>query len=152
LRDGTRKKIEYEIQQIDELLSSYAPLLSLIRTRTPDLTETSAVATVLHSFYGGIENIFGIVAKEIDQQIPSGANWHRNLLDQMGRPTETRARIVDEKDKEMLLEYLSFRHFFRHAYSFRLDWEQMSSLATGMSSNWARIKRALQNIHLVIMM
>lgn len=63
--------------QIDERLSSYSPLLKIALSRRPDLTETTALATVLHSFYNGTENILGTAAKEIDQFHPSGTNWMR---------------------------------------------------------------------------
>lgn len=144
--EGTLPKIRYEIAQIEELLSSYSPLLQVAVARTPDLTEVTALAAVLHSFYNGIENIFGIVAKEIDQHFPGGTNWHRDLLDQMTRATDKRAAVIDKSESEILIEYLSFRHFFRHSYSFHLDWDQMRALVTGMSSNWKTIKIRIQTL------
>ena len=149
MREGTHSKIEHEINQIDELLTSYSPLLKLAQLRTPDLTEKSALATVLHSFYGGIENLFGIIAKEIDHEIPSGGNWHRSLLNLMSQNNEHRDKVLAKNEREMLLEYLSFRHFFRHAYSFSLDWDQMRSLVIDIEKNWGIIKKKIINIRLL---
>jgi len=146
LLEGTRSKIAHETAQLDELLSSYTPLLKVASTRSPDLTEITALATVLHSFYNGIENIFGIVAKEIDQHFPKGTAWHRELLDQMTKDNNARGAIIDEQARGILLEYLSFRHFFRHSYSFHLDWTQMKSLVSGLASNWDRVKAGIQSM------
>lgn len=146
--EGTRSKLTHETAQVDELLSSYSPLLKVVAARSPDLTEITAIATVLHSFYNGIENIFGIIAKEVDQHFPKGNAWHRELLDQMTKSSNARAAVIDEHARGILLEYLSFRHFFRHSYSFHLDWTQMKSLVTNLDSNWEKIKtgiRALTN-------
>ena len=98
----------------------------------------------MHSFYNGIENIFTIVAKEIDQHQPSSTNWHRNLIDQMTQDNQARSAIVSSSVREVLVEYLSFRHFFRHSYSFHLEWEQMKSLIVDLRPNWIKIKSELE--------
>lgn len=144
--EGTLPKIRHEIAQIDELLSSFSPLLKIAVSRTPDLTETTALATVLHSFYNGIENIFTIVSKEIDQDQPSGTNWHRDLIDQMTRGNQARSAILSSSVREVLVEYLSFRHFFRHSYSFHLEWDQMKWLVMNLRSNWEKIKSDLDRL------
>lgn len=78
-------QISFEISQIDGLFESYSNLLLRIRQEKPDLIETTAIASVLHSFYNGLENIFLCIAKRIDQNIPEGDQWHRDLLYQMGK-------------------------------------------------------------------
>ena len=144
--EGTRSKIAHEAAQVDELLFSYSPLLKIASARTPDLTEITALATVLHSFYNGMENIFGIIAKEIDQYYPKGTAWHRELLDQMAKSSNARDAVLDKHAREILLEYLSFRHFFRHSYSFHLDWTQMRSLVTEIGANWEKIRAGIHSM------
>lgn len=51
-------QITFEIAQIDKLFEVYAELLSRVQQRQPDTVEIAAVASVLHSFYNGVENIF----------------------------------------------------------------------------------------------
>jgi len=41
------------------------------------------VALNVHGFYSGLELIFEKIASAIDGSVPTGANWHRELLDQM---------------------------------------------------------------------
>ncbi len=41
------------------------------------------VALNLHGFYSGLERIFERIATSIDNVVPSGANWHQELLEQI---------------------------------------------------------------------
>ena len=77
LRDTVRQKLQHEIRQIDQLMESFKPLLDVVTVREPDLIELSALATVLHSFYGGIENIFTTIGKNVDSRVPTGTKWHK---------------------------------------------------------------------------
>ena len=128
MHDAANAKIRHEIDQIGGLIESFQPLLAITRTKEPDLVELSALATVLHSFYNGIENIFSIIAKQVDRSFPDGTKWHRDLLIQMSKNADTRKAVINADQYQTLLEYLSFRHFFRHSYSYHLDWPQMKSL------------------------
>jgi len=82
-------QIRFEVESIDRLLlNSYADLLGLVQRKEPNLTEMAALASVLHSFYNGVETIFLSVAKELDKQEPAGAGWHKELLgrvDELGQ-------------------------------------------------------------------
>ncbi|MBN1997120.1 hypothetical protein JW935_06180 [candidate division KSB1 bacterium] len=51
-------RIELEISQIDQLLESYAKILEKAQEEELDLIEITALGSVLHSFYNGLENIF----------------------------------------------------------------------------------------------
>jgi hypothetical protein len=59
LPEDISNKIKFEIGEIDREFLSYKLLFDLIKLRTPDLVEMTAMASVLHSFYNGVENIFG---------------------------------------------------------------------------------------------
>lgn len=79
-REKAASQIRFEIGQIKTLLRSYATLLEACSVKAPDLVEVTAAASVLHSFYNGVENIFRCIAREIDMHSPSGEHWHRDLL------------------------------------------------------------------------
>jgi len=83
LPEEIKEKIKFEISEIDREFQSYKLLFDLIRLRTPDLVEMTALATVLHSFYNGVESIFLLIAKKVDKRIPEGQKWHNELLKQM---------------------------------------------------------------------
>jgi hypothetical protein len=64
--DKVGSQIRFEIEQIDKLLNIYEEVLMKCKGDEPSLTEITAAASVLHSFYNGLENIFKIIAKRED--------------------------------------------------------------------------------------
>lgn len=136
-------EVRFEIEQIDALLESYADLLDHVKAREPDLVETTAVASVLHSFYNGIENIFLRISKECGESVPDGDRWHRDLLTRMTGPAAGRAAVISTDLAQELAEYLGFRHFYRHSYSFFLDWVEMAELVGALRDTWSRVRSSL---------
>lgn len=125
MHEATVSKLRHEIAQLDSLFDSFRPVRELASISAPDLVQLAALGTFLHSFYGGVENLLLTIAKHVDGQVPSGNRWHKALLMQMGQDRESRGRLLDETVRVSLLAYLSFRHFFRNAYAYNLDWDQM---------------------------
>lgn len=135
---------EFEIGQIDHLFESYADLLTQTRERAPDLVEITAVASVLHSFYNGLENIFLSIAKGIDRDAPVGTHWHRNLLTRMTETTSSRGPVLTTDTAHRLADYLGFRHFYRHSYTFFLEWDELEKLVTPLTEVWERTRGEIQ--------
>lgn len=144
LVDKVISQVKFEVGQIDQLLESYADLLERVQKNTPDLVEVTAVASVLHSFYNGLENIFLAIAKGIDADIPAGSQWHRDLLIRMTESTASRGPVLMTDLAHRLMDYLGFRHFYRHSYSFFLEWEELEKLVTPLAEVWAQVKSELQ--------
>ncbi|MGD1104181.1 MAG: hypothetical protein ABSA59_19200 [Terriglobia bacterium] len=67
----------------------------------------------------------------MDGGLPSGEFWHRELMDSMTTPGRERSAVLSEQSIEHLDDYLEFRHFFRHAYIFTLNWDRVKSLVLG---------------------
>ena len=134
------KKLKFEIGQIEHLFEVYAELLKRVQKNSPDVVEITAIASVLHSFYGGLENIFLIIAKEIDKDVPSGSQWHRDLLEQMTKATPIRNPVLPYELSAHLDEYMGFRHFYRHSYSFFLNWERLEILIKQLPGIWQQTK------------
>ena len=103
------------------------------------------LGSVLHSFYNGVENIFEIIAKNVDGQVPRGNKSHQELLHQMASENSYRKEILNEKLYIELREYATFRHFYRHAYSFQLNWEKMKPLVNNLFGVWEEIKLSIEN-------
>jgi len=118
--------------------------LEQAQKQVPDLIEVTAVASVLHSFYNGLENIFLSIAKGIDAHVPTGTQWHRNLLARMTEATSNREPVLTVEMAHQLADYLGFRHFYRHSYSFFLDWDELEKLVTRLTEVWERVKDELQ--------
>lgn len=124
-------------------MNEYAELLEQVQLKTPNLVEMTALSAILHSFYNGLENVFLLVAKGIDQKIPKGEEWHRQLLDQMIQTTSNRPPVITKELADEVDPYLSFRHFHRHAYSFLLRWSKMEELVLPVTKVWGQLKTQL---------
>jgi len=146
LPEDVKEKIKFEICEIDREFESYSLLFNLIKLRTPDLVEMTAIASVLHSFYNGVESIFLLIAKKVDKNIPSGQKWHNDLLKQMTLKNEIRTEVIDSETFEILKEYLLFRHFIRHSYKWRLNWDEFKNIALNAENCWHNVKK--QILHL----
>jgi hypothetical protein len=143
LDDKLRKKILFEISQIDKLLEDSKPLLDLCKLKIPDFIEMSAAALTLHSFYNGIENLLIIIIKHYHERLPSGDKWHMELLDKAFIPNEDGKQILKIELQKPLEEYLKIRHFVRHTYGFHLEWTRMEDLINNINSIWQDIKKCL---------
>lgn len=88
-----------------------------------------AIGSIFHDFYTAVENMFKIVAKNIDGFMPSGAEWHLELLEQMSMPIEgERPAFINTDTKLLLNEFRGFRHIFRNIYGFNLMPERIARL------------------------
>ncbi len=143
LPEEIKEKIKFEISEIDREFQSYKLLFDLIKLKTPDLVEMTALASVLHSFYNGVESIFLLIAKKVDKKIPEGQKWHNELLNQMILKTDFRKEVIDAETFEILKPYLLFRHFIRHSYKWRLNWDEFESIALNAENSWIKVKDLL---------
>ncbi|MCP4659647.1 MAG: hypothetical protein GY856_29950 [bacterium] len=144
LVESVVNKIALEIEQIDRHLGAYDELLTKVLRERPNLVEMTALAAILQSFYTGIERIFTHIAEGIDGELPVGERWHRNLLDRMGIATLRREAVLSAALFEKFDEYLDFRHFYRHAYSYVLEWEKLEELVVPLLEVWDQTKRELR--------
>jgi len=127
-KEALKKDIEIELKNLQRLTEEMEELMSKL-PKPPGFIETRAAGSILHDFYCGIEKIFERIAVVIDQKMPEGEDWHKQLLKQMATPLEgIRKEVIKEDLFLELKEYLSFRHLFRHIYGFNLKWEQFSRL------------------------
>ena len=137
-------QIEFEIGQIDQLLESYVELFERAKADIPNMVDITALGSVLHSFYNGLENIFLTIAKRIDKQIPETTQWHRDLLNQMTETESKRRQVLSTDIAHRLADYLGFRHFYRHSYSFFLEWDELEKLVNPLEEVWVQVKNELQ--------
>ncbi len=120
------KDIEKELEKIDIIVNNILELKKILKGKEPDKFYIITFAGFLHSFYTGLEIIFLRIAKRIDKDVPVEINWHKDLLNRMSYETDFRPALINEKFKEKVMEYLNFRHFYRHSYSFELKWEKLN--------------------------
>lgn len=138
-------QIRFEVGEIEHLIVAYAELLATSVSTMPDQVHLAALAAVLHSFYSGVERIFLTIANSIDGMTPTGQQWHRDLLAQMTIATRHRQSVLSTGAAAHLRDYLAFRHFFRHTYSFYLDWDEMAELVRMLPAVWAETKGDIEH-------
>ena len=101
--------------------------------------ELAAIATFLHNIYNGIENILKQVLLERSIEIPHSDSWHKDLLN-----LSASMGIISEKLSDELYAYLTFRHFFVHAYGFMLDEDELKDLAINIPGVWAEFLSGIE--------
>ncbi|MFA5787793.1 MAG: hypothetical protein WDA71_12570 [Actinomycetota bacterium] len=111
--------------------------------RDQDLYLDSA-ALNLHDFYAGLERILRHLATTVDESLPAGPDWHRDLLAQMATAVpKLRPPAISAETAGGLDEYLRFRHVVRNVYAFELDAERLESLVGGLRSLFDRVRSEL---------
>jgi hypothetical protein len=140
-----RAEIEDSLSDLDRVVEEIEGALRDIGVSAPRYRDKAAMGAFLHSFYNGIENILKRIAEEIDQTVPIGSEWHRVLLRRMASEIKgLRLAVLSRETVEKLLPYLGFRHFFRHSYTFEIDWEKLKPLAVNAGSVLESFKRELR--------
>ncbi|MBI3760931.1 MAG: hypothetical protein HY260_03595 [Chloroflexi bacterium] len=82
--------------------------------------------------------------KESIWMFRQGSQWHRDVLTRMTESTSTREPVLTTEIAHRLTGYLGFRHFYRHSYSFYLEWDELEKLVTPLAEVWRQTKDELQ--------
>jgi len=111
--DSMPRQILAEIANVEEAIRNLEAAM-IRRERT--VVELAAIGVFLHNIYNGIENILKQTLKMKGIQIPRTENWHKELIN-----LSVSNKVITESLSDELYEYLTFRHFFVHAYGFMLE-------------------------------
>ena len=114
------EQVEAEFENVERTLAEVPDHESL-----PNLSklELAGLAALIHNFYSGIENIIKQLVTAAGEKLPDGSSWHQDLIN-----TAMSNDIISKSTAKKLRQYLAFRHFFSHGYSFELDPKRMSNL------------------------
>jgi len=92
------------------------------RKRKRDQAGLESLAYQLHNLYCAFEDLFKIIAETFENHIQDKGKYHLELLKRMTIPIEgVRPHFLSEECFFLLDNLRSFRHLFRHAYSYELD-------------------------------
>lgn len=124
-----------EFENIDTVLYQLKEIL-----RPEDdysIAELAAIATFIHNSYNGIENIFKRILAYRQREFKNTPTWHKEIL-----MTAADIGIISNDLHATLSNYLSFRHFFVHSYSFILRWEELKPLVNEIEDTLNKFKTA----------
>jgi uncharacterized protein YutE (UPF0331/DUF86 family) len=99
-----------ELENIEKVVKELAALLSN-KQADFSIIELSAIATFLHNFYNGVENVLKRILKNKELPFSQSETWHKDVLN-MARDNE----IIEQILYDRLYDYLTFRHMFVHSY------------------------------------
>jgi len=107
-----RSEIQQLIQLRNEAETNEA---DFVQSSPSTIRDLRGIAGNLADIYQGAENCFQRIARVTREQLPSGSEWHRQLLNQMGEEIpEVRPRVLRPETRTALEPYRSFRHLTRH--------------------------------------
>ncbi len=110
-------EIKAQIQEIEGIYTRTED-----RKRKKDKAAMESVGYQLHNLYCAFEDLFKIVAETFENHIQDKSKYHQELLKRMAIPIEgVRPRLLSQECFLLLDNLRSFRHLFRHAYSYELD-------------------------------
>ena len=121
--EAERENVERTLVDLDEALAR-EPLGRI---------ELAAIAAFLQNAYNGVENVIKQVVRHKGCEIPSGPSSHRDLLE-----LAVSLNVITAERSRELYEYLAFRHFFVHGYTFTLREADLVPLARAVRGVWDR--------------
>jgi len=139
------ERMRKELNDIERLVSRANRAIKTARKnpRDADLYLDSASLNT-HDVYSGFERIFKQIAATVDGNVPSNAEWHRDLLEQMGlNLPKVRPPVLSSDSMGRLDEYLRFRHVVRNVYTFSFDPERVGRLVKELETVFDQVQKEL---------
>jgi len=140
------RRIRQELSAVERSVARAKRAMALAQQapREQDIYLDSA-ALNLHDFYAGLERAFEHVAATVDEHIPGGRNWHRELLCHMAEErASVRPAVISVDTRDKLEEYLRFRHVVRNVYAFEFDVHRLARLVDGLGGVLDRTRHELE--------
>ena len=137
-------RIRQELDLISKTVERVEKSALALQKHPEERAFIDSLALNLQSFYSGVERVFQHIAADLDDSVPKGDAWHRELLKQMAVEVRSvRPAVITREDAETLDEYLRFRHVVRNAYAIELDRERVQYLARRLPGVFQRVKERL---------
>ena len=133
-------RLRAELADLERVIARTEYLFDKSQRRQDD-DYLDGVALNLHGFYAGVERMFEEIGVEIDGSLPTGAEWHRNLLLQMSAEIpNTRPAIIQQTTRDCLDDYRGFRHVVRNVYTFNLRPARLRDLVTDLGACYEAVR------------
>ena len=135
--DKLRRQIRAEEENVEIALGN---LKQTIKREERTVIELAAIGTFLHNIYNGVENILKQIIVAKGSELPMSGTWHKDLLN-----LSASMGIVSEELSDELYRYLTFRHFFVHAYGFMIEETHLKDLVNDIPEIWSQFLSETEN-------
>lgn len=144
LYQNLTSRIRGEVSDLEQVVLRAGQAWQLVQSRPPDqYVYVDSVALNL-SFYSGLEKLFELIARHVDQNLPGGETWHRDLLQQMSQDLPTiRPAVISQDNAVIVDEFRRFRHLVRNVFTIDLVPEKMEGLMEALPNLWPTLKSEL---------
>jgi uncharacterized protein YutE (UPF0331/DUF86 family) len=134
---SVKEKVRAEMENIAKVLVE----LEKVKDR-PDkeLAVLVGMGAFLQNIYTGMENILKQLLQHEKVPVPGTPTWHRDLLN-----LAAERGFITRGIAEQMGRYLSFRHFFTHAYGFLIEEVKLKPLIRDISHVYSEFKREIDN-------
>ena len=138
-------RVRQEAPELARVADRACRAWAAIHPGTDDLL-LDAAALNIHGFYAGLEHVFTVVAERVDGSLPSGANWHQDLLRQMTAELPgVRGPVLSSDLFPALDRYRGFRHVVRNVYAYVLDARLVAVLIADLPQTAAEVDAQLMS-------
>jgi hypothetical protein len=135
-------RIRQELVELERVVARAERAIAAARQRPEDQDlYLDSAALNLHDYYAGLERIFRQIAATVDQSVPSGHDWHRELLRQMAVSLpQIRPQVLSAEAAKAIDEYLRFRHIVRNIYTLEFDPARIEDLVRRLRPSFERTR------------
>lgn len=141
---GLRNEIALELNNLQRLVGESEAVFNGL-SGDPSSVELRAFGSIVHDFYTACERIFERIEVYLGPGLPVGEKWHLSLLRSMEAEIEgKRPAVLEHQLVLRLLDYLRFRHLFRHTYGYELEWDKLQVLVERLETTNASLGQQLE--------
>ncbi|MGB3294039.1 MAG: nucleotidyltransferase domain-containing protein [Phormidesmis sp.] len=139
-----QQRLKDELAAIQQTVDTLVEVIAQADT-VAEIIVTPALASYIEDFYTGCERLAERVVVTLDGGLPTGENWHQQLLQQVAEPGGyERPPLWERSLLQELDEYRRFRHRVRHLYNLDLSSEKVLELAQPIPELSERLKQAVE--------
>lgn len=141
-------RIREELKSLQRAVSQTEAFVEQLAARPNEQLQEALITAIslnLHAFYTGAERIFAEIAKAVDESVPTGNEWHKQLLLQMAATLpDIRSAVISEELLEQLDELRRFRHVVRSNYAHTLDRQRVLEQVEQLQACWEALQAELE--------
>lgn len=137
------ERIRGEVLELERVLQRAEQSWARAKSTPEEYAFLDSVALNLHAFYSGLERLFELIARHVDQALPGGEMWHRDLLERMAQHVKgIRPAVIGQESARFLDELRRFRHLVRNVYTTMMP-EKMEGLMEVLPRLWPQLRAEL---------